>query len=177
MNRVVAGRIIDIIPGHCSDGFLKSGASLIGIGTQTLIGKAEVFRDNPFDERLPRYQDLELLVRLSEKYKLYCCGRPLVEYYFDGSSMSATSGNPIKLLDACRTLHTKYPDLRRNHGETCRSIARDLLTESYRNELSKNQKKEMRRLAVIMDPGIKTIVKFLLIRLSLYPLIKKQVKS
>ncbi len=151
MNNIVAGQTVGTTPLHCTEGFLKPGSSVYGIGTQTLIGKAEVFRENPFDERLPRFQDLELLIRLSEKYKLYCCNLPLVDYHFDGS-MSATSGNPVKLLTACKILHEKYPDLCRKHGETCYSIAGRLLFESYRRELNKNQRNEMRRLAVLMDP-------------------------
>lgn len=53
-----------------------------GIGIQSAVIKRECFQEvGLFDERLPRFIDLELFIRLSDRFDFIHCGEPLVRYY------------------------------------------------------------------------------------------------
>ncbi|WNW29150.1 glycosyltransferase family 2 protein [Lactobacillus johnsonii] len=82
--------------------------NLMGIGTQTLIGKRKVFEEFQFDPVMPRFQDLELLLRLTKKYKLYCLNEGLVNYSVNTDSIS---NNVTRLLNANKLIKEKHPDL------------------------------------------------------------------
>ena len=51
--------------------FLSKDMSPLGISTQTIFGKAEVFKTLLFDECMPRLQDFEIMLRILKKYKVY----------------------------------------------------------------------------------------------------------
>lgn len=52
------------------------------IGIQSAVIKRECFQEvGLFDERLPRFIDLELFIRLSDRFDFIHCGEPLVRYY------------------------------------------------------------------------------------------------
>ena len=173
MNRIIDGKSVGIVSKYYSEGFLKSGSNVLGIGTPTIIGKTAVFKENLFDDSFPRFQELELLIRLTDKYKVYCCDQILMDTYFDGST-TATSGNPHKLLRASKLLSKKYPRLSRQNPEVCRRIADLLFIQSYRNILDMSECSEMRSLALKLDPSLKTHIKYVCIQLGLFPLINKQ---
>ena len=175
MNRIVDGKSVKIIPEIYSEGFLKKGSNVHGIGTPTLFAKRDVFFKNQFDEKLPRYQDLELLIRLSNKCKIYCCDKVLMDTYFDGST-NATSGNPHKLLKACVIMHEKYPSLYKDFPDVSELMAGKLLIQSYRRIIDITEKKKMRRLAVELSPSFKIKIKNLFIKLGIFPLINKEAK-
>lgn len=173
MNKLVDGKRVKVIPDNYKEGFLKPGENVYGIGTPTLLGKSEVFKCNCFDNELPRFQELELLMRLCTKYKIYCCDQALMDNYFDGNA-TATSGNPHKLLSASKIIHKKYPRLVCEYPEISRRIARNLLIQSYRKDVEKREKKDMHQMAAKIDPRGKTIIKYFAARLGFFPLIDKQ---
>lgn len=173
MNRIVDGESNKIFPDNYSEGFLEKGSNVHGIGTPTILGKSEIFRDCLFDEELPRLQELELLIRLSEKYRIYCCDKPLMDTYFDKSNESI-SGNPIKLLKASKILHEKYPMLNRQFPDTSQLIAGDLIVNSYKNNIDESSRKEMRYLAISIDPSIKTVLKYICTVTGIFPLINSR---
>lgn len=76
------------IPDHIREGFLPKDVDLSGIGTQTLLGKTEIFQSDLFDEDLPRFQELELLIRLHLKYSVYCLDEKVVHYRIRPDSIS-----------------------------------------------------------------------------------------
>lgn len=84
--------------------FDKKSNSLLGISTQTILGKANVFKDNRFDVQMPRCQELELLIRLSNHYKIYCMDEILVEYREQKNSISRNMKN---LIIACELILEK----------------------------------------------------------------------
>ncbi len=152
----------EVIPHGYAEGFIKSYKDVFGIATQTLLGKAEIFKANRFDTHFQRFQDLEIVLRLScLGYKIYCCDTALMDTYYE-TDMQTISGNPRKLLSACIMLNKKYPKLYMSYYETCRKIAHLLLDQSYRKELNKKEKKRMRKLALIICPGMKTRIKYYL---------------
>lgn len=173
MNKIEDGKSVKIVPDDYFEGFLKQGSNVYGIGTPTLLGKSEVFKTNAFDERLPRFQELELLIRLSSKYRIYCCDTPLMDNYYDRSA-SATSGNAQKLLAASTIINEKYPKLRSQCPGVSNQIARTLFIQSYRNDVAPELRKEMLGIAVKVDLRPKTIMRFLAIKTGVFPFINKQ---
>lgn len=76
------------VPSHIHEGFLTQNTDLMGIGTQTLFGKKEIFKDNLFKEDLPRLQDTEILIRLCLKHSIYCMDEKLVKWQLQPNSIS-----------------------------------------------------------------------------------------
>lgn len=158
----------EVIPLGYEEGFIKSYKDVFGIATQTLLGKAEIFKANRFDTHFQRFQDLEIVLRLScLGYKIYCCDAALMDTYYE-TDMQTISGNPRKLLNACIMLNKKYPKLYMSYYETCRKIAHLLFEQSFRNELNKVEKKKMRKIALIICPGIKTQIKYVLAIIGIF---------
>lgn len=68
------------------------------IGTPTIIGKAECFKKNKFDIELPRFQDWELMIRLSKIYKVGFINEPLVDAFVQENSITMNKKNATKAL-------------------------------------------------------------------------------
>ncbi|HBM99565.1 MAG TPA: glycosyltransferase family 2 protein [Ruminococcus sp.] len=75
------------------------------VSTQTLIAKKECFDKIKFDPLMPRMQDYDITIRLSEKYTFYFVNKPLVNMYVQGDSISK---NKTKLLNAEIRILSKY---------------------------------------------------------------------
>lgn len=75
------------------------------VSTQTLIAKKECFDKIKFDPLMPRMQDYDITIRLSEKYTFYFVNKPLVNMYVQGDSISR---NKTKLLNAEIRILSKY---------------------------------------------------------------------
>lgn len=85
-----------------------------GIGIQSTLIKKECFnRVGYFDEKFPRFIDLELFIRLSKYYHFYHIKQPLVKYW---------------TVDGISSNNKTLP------------IARKLLLEKYCDEINKNRK-------------------------------------
>ena len=87
---------------------LVSRKALLGkslVSTQTLVGKRECFEKIVFDEEMPRLQDYDITIRLSEKFDFYFIKEPLVEMYVGNDSISRST---IKLLNAEQRIFAKY---------------------------------------------------------------------
>lgn len=69
------------------------------ISTQTILGKAECFRDVMFDERFPRYQDWDLAIRLSRKYIIVHCDKILVKMYKQTDSITFDSDKTARAME------------------------------------------------------------------------------
>lgn len=68
------------------------------IGTPTIMGKAECFRKNRFDVELPRFQDWELMIRLSKIYRVGFIDEPLVDAFVQENSITMNKKNATKAL-------------------------------------------------------------------------------
>ena len=90
---------------------LDYGVSNIGI--QTSLIKKEVFaKAGMFDEKLPRYIDLEFFIRLSKYYYFYHINEPLVNYF---DTEICISSNAKALIGAQKLILKKYfKDVRKN---------------------------------------------------------------
>lgn len=106
LQRIKNHRIDAIIPASSKNGVLNPIIDLFGIGTQTLIAKRTVFLEHRFDVDMPRFQEFELLLRISKNNVIYCLDEGLVDYYIGEDSISS---NPKKLLNACEMILKKHP--------------------------------------------------------------------
>lgn len=78
------------------------------ISTQSLLIKKECLLNvGMFDEKLPRLQDWELLLRLSKHYHFYLVDEPLVNVYYTEGSIST---NQKKLTDTLILILEKHYD-------------------------------------------------------------------
>ena len=78
------------------------------ISTQTLLGKKECFQQEPFDLKLPRLQDYDLMLRIVPRYKVGHLPEILVEQRVGQDSISTS---PQKLKAAIIRLSEKYKNL------------------------------------------------------------------
>lgn len=58
------------------------------ISTQTIVSKREVFEHNQFKLNLPRFQDWEFALRISDKYKIFYLSDVLVDQRIQKNSIS-----------------------------------------------------------------------------------------
>lgn len=58
------------------------------ISTQTILAKKACFLNEKFDDRLPRFQDWDLMIRISLNYKITFIDQPLVNVYVQHDSIS-----------------------------------------------------------------------------------------
>lgn len=112
LNQIVNGKVINKLPSQINEGFVDFKTSLVGVGTQTILGKKGVFLDEMFCNEMPRLQDLELMIRLVKKYNIYCIDEGLVDYYIGSDSITS---NPEKLYVACNKLLSFYPNLKKDN--------------------------------------------------------------
>ena len=147
-------------PREFAEGFQDSLTTVWGIGTQTLLMKREVLDNIRFDEALPRFQDVELLLRIVEHYRLYCVDVPLVDYRVGADSIGK---HPEYAYRAADILLRKYPDLVEKYPSLGKSIAGQLLKDvSYAGKGKDVQRRDVYRLIYRLDSSFKCRVKLLM---------------
>lgn len=77
------------------------------ISTQTILGKKECFTKEKFNDQMPRFQDWELVLRLSKKYKVYYEDETLVNLYAQKDSISKNNTKAILALDKIFNINKK----------------------------------------------------------------------
>lgn len=75
------------------------------MSTQLIFGKRECFIEEKFDERLPRFQDWELVIRLVNKYKVKILDDVLVDTYIQNNSITKS---PQKAVEALQIFIEKH---------------------------------------------------------------------
>lgn len=90
------------------------------VTTQVLFGKKEIFEDVKFDSSLPRFQDWDLAIRISKKYKGFHINKVFLNMYIQNDSITK---NPNKGLIALNLLKNKYSN-EMNNKQKARIICR-----------------------------------------------------
>lgn len=172
-NRLLDGKLVEIGPSQYTEGFLDPVVNLFSIGTQTLLGKREVFEEFRFDSDLPRFQELELLIRITKKYKLYCLDDPLVEY---NAGITGSIGvNPEKAFTAINIILKKHSDILTRMPELGKSFAHILLKDvSYAEKKHGIKKTDIYRLILKCDNSMKCKIKLILRIIGLYDLVMEK---
>lgn len=91
------------------------------ITTGTLIGKRECFEYINFDNKLPRYQDWDLVLRLSKEYSIYCLEEPTILQEYQINSITSST-NHKKTMFALKTIYKKNIDGYKNNKRACSQI-------------------------------------------------------
>lgn len=68
------------------------------IGTPTIVGKKQCFLNTLFDTALPRFQDWEIMIRISRIYKVKFINESLVNAYVQNDSITRNNNNAIMAL-------------------------------------------------------------------------------
>lgn len=101
------GKNVGLVSDYFHEGFLSKEELPMSIGTQTLMGKSAVFKQEKFDPEMPRFQEFEMLVRVQRSFSIYCMEEPLVDYIIQTDSLSV---NPLKYTQAWELMLMKHPD-------------------------------------------------------------------
>lgn len=107
--------------------------------TQTIIGKAECFKNILFDEKQPRFTDWALSLDLVKKYKFYYQQSVLVDVYQQKDSITK---NPQKGVRGMEMLFEKHKDAILSDPEIVESFFRK--KASFVCKTGKNPKEEMK---------------------------------
>lgn len=143
--------------------------------TQTFFAKAYVFKDIHFDERLPRSQDWEIMIRVVEKYNVYFIEEPLVEYYIMDDSISKSSKKGIFALNLIFEKHYKRY-LSQYNDELMYSYNYHMgELYSLENNLKDAKKYFKKALQFKKDKSVR--LKIILINFHLYKIVRKIVRG
>ena len=77
------------------------------ISTQCILAKKKVFDDIKFDEKLRRFQDWDIAIRIAGKYHIEFLSEPLVECFFQSNSISKT----VSHAESLNVLYEKYKEI------------------------------------------------------------------
>lgn len=122
-----------LYPKRIGEGFVSFDDDLFGIGTQTILAKKEVLERVKFDGNLPRYQDLDWMLRVLRQFRVYCLNKALVSYLVNADSISS---DPLKMYRALRIFSEKYPSISSDSPMVSLHILRNII--GNRRALQKN---------------------------------------
>ena len=125
MKRFDADGSVVFYPKRIGEGFVSTQDDLFGIGTQTILARREVLEAEQFFSEMPRYQDLEWIYRVLQRFTLYCMAEPMVDYYIGADSISRGTE---KMYAAFVLLRKRYPELRTAFPALSLHITADLLS-------------------------------------------------
>ena len=123
MNRMSDGKKIGLVSDCYKEGFLSKDVMPMSIGTQTLVGKSFVFKQEKFDSEMPRFQEFELRVRAQKNYSIYCMEEPLVDYHLQSDSISV---KPASIEKAWKLMLEKHSDFFEVYNTSRERVARDI---------------------------------------------------
>ena len=172
LNKIVNGKMVDIWPNKTKQGFLPDGENLLGIGTQTLFAKREVFQNLLFDEEMRRFQELEMLIRAKKNgYRFYCIDEGLVDYYVGSDSISSDVSKRVNAYDM---LYKKHSDINKISLKMSSTIANSLLLTAAEQQRNGQSYKDTMLVAKKYNMTIILKIKYILINLEIYNRLKRK---
>jgi glycosyltransferase involved in cell wall biosynthesis len=100
-------------PTYIKYGFLPKNILPFNIYPQSLLGKAEIFKNNFFDKTIQGIEDFDLAIRIHKKYSFYCIKDALIDYYMQGDSLSL---NCEKRIADLKTIINKNDNFLTNYS-------------------------------------------------------------
>lgn len=131
------------------------------IGTPTILGKRECFVNIKFDPEMPRLQDREIAIRLSQFYKIYFMKQPLVKVNTQADSISC---NNSKGIVAIKRIIEKNQDYLSMNPKVENRLLSNLVWYLVRDDI-KCDKELLKQIK--NEPGVKNIMKYLLYKLGI----------
>lgn len=126
-----------LTPKRIGEGFLSPTDDIHGVGTQTIVTRKAVLRQEPFDVAMPRLQDFEWLYRVRKHHTIYCVAEGLVDYVVGDDSITR---NHEKRYQAQKLFLEKHPEVRAEQPFLCMHMIKDML-KSWR-EVRKTEPKK-----------------------------------
>lgn len=99
------------------------------VSTQTMLLRRECFEAEMFDVNMPRMQDYDLVVRLSNLFSFWFLPEALAKIYVQTDSIS---NNPQKALNARYMLFEKYPEMFLENETAYFSALQSIRTNAYK---------------------------------------------
>lgn len=175
MNRYFEDGFVRKEPYSIETGFLSKDMSPLGISTQTIFGKAEVFKTLLFDECMPRLQDFEIMLRILKKYNVYVMEEAKVDGFVQSDSISL---NPKKLYFAIRLLVEKHIDIMNENKMISNQLGENLMRVIPEITFSdRSLRKEMASLSLKLNKTVKNLICYFMFRIHLYDFYYKLVKN
>jgi glycosyltransferase involved in cell wall biosynthesis len=132
------------------EGLLKESIA----STQVIMGRRDCFLAEPFDENMPRMQDWDLILRLSQKYHVYYLNEVLADVYLQADSLTM---RPEKgLLAYWRIYEKNRAAIEQSPGIKARHIA----LEGYLRLLNGENSASFYARNLSARYGLKTNIKF-----------------
>ena len=94
-----------IVSNNFKQGFLGKKTLPLGISTQSLLGRRNIFINFYFDSNTEPIEDFELLLRINQNFSIYCIDEPLVDYYSQDNSISNKSYTKFKSFELILNKH------------------------------------------------------------------------
>lgn len=130
--------------------------------TQTIFGKTDCFKEIFFDATMPRLQDWDEVLRLSQKFSVFYQNKILVHTFFQKDSIST---HPEKGVLAMEMLFEKHKDAILSDPAIVESFFKK--KASFVCKTGKNPKEEM-KMILKYNPSAGTFIKSFLSALGLY---------
>ncbi len=132
------------------EGLLKESIA----STQVIMGRRDCFLAEPFDAQMPRMQDWDFILRLSQKFSVYYLNEVLADVYLQADSLTM---HPEKGLAAYRRIYEKNRD---PIEQSPRIKARHIALEGYLRLLNGENPGSFYARNLSPRYGIKTNAKF-----------------
>ncbi len=153
----INGDMNKTIPKNFYEGFIPPTRLPLGGSTQTICGVSKIFKEEKFNEVMPRLQDFELLLRIQKKYRIYFMDNTLIDYYIQDDSISHDYN---KLIKAWEIILKKYEGIKQNHKQELNEAASVILSLSA-TEKNKLTKKGMMKLAMQLGSSVRIKLQYL----------------
>ena len=125
------------------------------VSTQMILARHELFEDNLFDVKIPRFQDWDLMLRLLRDYKLSYTDEVLVERYISADSISQ---NVHKALEAYSLIEKKYSDELSSHRDSY-SLFMYTKAQICKSGLTRYEEAALFMNSFKMNPNLKSLVR------------------
>lgn len=135
--------------------------------TQTIFGKTDCFKEIIFDATMPRLQDWDEVLRLSQKFSVFYQNKILVHTFFQKDSIST---HPEKAVLAMQKIFEKHKDAILSDPAIVESFFKK--KASFVCKTGKNPKEEM-KMILKYNPSAGTFLKYMLAVFNLYTLFFK----
>ena len=135
--------------------------------TQTIFGKTDCFKEIIFDATMPRLQDWDEVLRLSQKYRIFYQNEILVNTFFQKDSIST---HPEKAVLAMQKIFEKHKDAILSDPAIVESFFKK--KASFVCKTGKNPKEEM-KMILKYNPSAGTFIKYMLAVFNIYTLFFK----
>ena len=112
------------LPKRIGEGPVAHKYDIYGVGTQTIMVRSDVAKNEKFNTSIPRYEDTEWLYRILKDHRGYCLDKPLVEYAINEDSLSSDYSKMYAGLAEIARLH---PDLKKESPLISMHSSRDIM--------------------------------------------------